>query len=191
MDYDIFKLPRILKIQFILAQLIFTVLQWIPVSIVSLNWTDVVILNIKAELIVHVVSFNKASLLILQSPSYSSNNSRGHLKGSRILIWDSCSCILDGQLRTIPIGIFGVSVQKDTKFVHTRNNFFLKYFPILLFWNFTSSHNLTHRSQGIRGWMVGIVTGWPIDYLISLLNCEELCNTKAFIMRNEVSKLRT
>lgn len=55
MDEDILELPWISGIEIGVYQIVFTILQRIPVGIVTPNRADIVMLNLKATLEVHLV----------------------------------------------------------------------------------------------------------------------------------------
>ncbi len=59
MDEDVRELPRILWVGRP-SQFILDVFYRSPVSVVSLHRADVVVLNLEAELIVHLISLNES-----------------------------------------------------------------------------------------------------------------------------------
>jgi hypothetical protein len=74
MNEDIFELPWIGGIEIGVDQIISTIFQRIPVSIVTLNWANILMLNLKATLEVHLVSLDQSSLWVLNRPDHTSNN---------------------------------------------------------------------------------------------------------------------
>ena len=57
MDEDIFELPWISQIEIGIDQIISTIHQRIPISIVPLYWTNILMLNLETTLEVHLVGF--------------------------------------------------------------------------------------------------------------------------------------
>ena len=74
MNEDILELPWIGGIEIGVDQIISTILQRIPVSIVTLNRANILMLNLKATLEVHLVSLDQSSLWVLNRPDHTSNN---------------------------------------------------------------------------------------------------------------------
>ena len=89
MNEDILELPWIGGIEIGVDQIISTILQRIPVSIVTLNRANILMLNLKATLEVHLVSLDQSSLWVLNRPDHTSNDRRSHLKSSSVLIGSS------------------------------------------------------------------------------------------------------
>jgi hypothetical protein len=73
MNEDILELPWIGGIEIGVDQIISTILQRILVSI-TLNWANILMLNLKATLEVHLVSLDQSSLWVLNRPDHTSNN---------------------------------------------------------------------------------------------------------------------
>ena len=88
MNEDILELPWIGGIEIGVDQIISTILQRILVSI-TLNWANILMLNLKATLEVHLVSLDQSSLWVLNRPDHTSNDRRSHLKSSSVLIGSS------------------------------------------------------------------------------------------------------
>jgi hypothetical protein len=75
LDEDVFELPGIIEIKVVFHQFISLVFKRVPVCVYSNNWRDIRILDLKASLEVHIITLNKTSLWVLESPSHSSNHS--------------------------------------------------------------------------------------------------------------------
>ena len=73
MNEDILELPWIGGIEIGVDQIISTILQRILVSI-TLNWANILMLNLKATLEVHLVSLDQSSLWVLNRPDHTSND---------------------------------------------------------------------------------------------------------------------
>lgn len=73
MNEDILELPWIGGIEIGVDQIISTILQRILVSI-TLNWANILMLNLKATLEVHLVSLDQSSLRVLNCPDHTSND---------------------------------------------------------------------------------------------------------------------
>jgi len=86
--------------------------QRIPVSIVTLNRANILMLNLKATLEVHLVSLDQSSLWVLNRPDHTSNDKRSHLKSISILIGSSFTRRFDIKLRVIPVSILWMAKEK-------------------------------------------------------------------------------
>lgn len=62
MNEDVLELPRISCIEIGVDKVIPTILQRIPISIVTPNWANIFILNLKTTLEVHLVRLDQSSL---------------------------------------------------------------------------------------------------------------------------------
>lgn len=75
MNKDVLELPRILKVEVIVQQLIPAILQRVPVSVVASNGTNILILDLQASLVVHLIRLHQTGLGVLKGPSHASNYS--------------------------------------------------------------------------------------------------------------------
>lgn len=58
MDEDVLELPGISHIEVGVDEIISAIHQRIPISVVPFNWANVVMLDLKASLEVHLIRFN-------------------------------------------------------------------------------------------------------------------------------------
>lgn len=181
---NIFELPGVFKVKIFLFEVVPCVLQWIPISVVPAYRTNVLVLNFKASFVVHFITFNQACFWVFKSPYHSSNNSWCYLEGGCVLVWSSLASRLDVQLRSVPIGIFSMAIQQDSKLVHTWNHFFLQYFPIRLSWNFSWAHCLHNWGNSLRAGMVCVVASRSINNLIVVFDSEVVWDGNSLIMCN-------
>jgi hypothetical protein len=129
--YDVLELPRVLEIETIVHEFVGSVLQGVPVGIVSSHRRYVGLLNLQALVEVHLVTLHQSSLRVLHRPGHPSNYSRAHLKRSSTLVRSSLTSLDDVELGTIPIGVFGVAIEEDSELVNSFDDIFFDDFPFV------------------------------------------------------------
>jgi hypothetical protein len=60
MDENVFELPRIFEVEVFVGEFVLMVLKGIPISVVPSDGTDVWLLDVEAEFVVHIVSLHIA-----------------------------------------------------------------------------------------------------------------------------------
>lgn len=126
---DVLELPGVLEIETVVHELVGSVFQGVPVGIVTSHRRYVGLLNLQALVEVYLVTLHQSSLRVLHCPGHPSNYSRAYLKRSSTLVRSSLSSLDDVELRSIPIGVFGVAVEEDSEFVNAFNDIFFDDLP--------------------------------------------------------------
>jgi len=189
MNQYVLELPGIFEVEAIVNKLISAVFKGIPVGVVPTNRADVLLLNLQATFVVHFVSIDKTSLWIFQSPNHSCKNGRGDLKCSCVLVGCAFSGVFNGKLRTIPIRIFGMTVEQHSQLIHARHDLLLQNSLFLEFASRTDS--LKRWSKRIRARMVCVVAGGSKFDFSVFANSEEISNRDSLIVSYQEADLRT
>src|SRR5256885_6628766 len=114
----VFKLPRIIAINVFRKQLS-TSLNGSPVGVLSDYWTEIRPLELKTASEVHLIGLDDAQVRVLQHPEDAGEDRGGDLQSGGILIGREPTSLLDRELRTVPVSILGVTVERGAKFIDT------------------------------------------------------------------------
>ena len=147
-----------------------------PFGVETVHWTDVLVLDFKALLVVQIIGLNIPSFWVLEGPGHASDDCRGDLKSCCVLVGSSLAGGLDIQLRSVPIGILGMAVDEHAELVHSLNNLILQNLPFRFFWDNTSTKHIQSRHNSFWGGLVRIMHSWPVHDFAFFLNCEVVGN---------------
>src|SRR5216684_8587448 len=138
-----------------------------PVGVAPDHRAEIRPLDVEAAAEVHLVGLDDAGFAILQHPNNSSEHSRRHLQSGRILIGREASCLLDRELRAVPVGVLGMAIKQHAELVDAVDNFVLCQdlrsrlsLPLC-------ARQFVQRQHCVVARAICVMTRWPVHDLIT------------------------
>ena len=93
------------------------------------------------------------------------------------------------KLRTVPIGIFSVTIEQNSDLVHAFYNVFINYPPFGFIGNYSVTHKFVHGNDCVLARMICVVASWSVDDLVTIFHRVIVGNRDRLIMGYHITVL--
>ena len=95
------------------------------------------------------------------------------------------------QLRSIPVCVFGMSIEQNSQLVHSLSYVLLDYLPVLFRRHLSAADCLQRRDHRVLAWVVGVMTRRPVNYFVTFSHGKIVRNRNRLVMSHQKTILRS